>query len=126
VGIYDLPMMFERGDVQETRYGETYLSEWLGDPVQLAQFSPVSLAARIKAPVFLAAGGKDQRAPIRHSKKMAEALQRAGVPVETLYFDTEGHGFYTLEHRREYYTKLLAFLAHSLGGQPAATAAAQP
>jgi len=124
VGVYDLPLMFERGDIQETRYGETYLSEWLGDPAQLAPFSPVNLAGRIKVPVFLAAGGKDERAPIRHTKKMAEALQRAGVPVETLYFDTEGHGFYTLEHRHEYYTKLLAFLARSLGGQ-SATAAAQ-
>ena len=125
VGIYDLPLMFQRGDVQETRYGETYLSEWIGDPAQLAPFSPVNLAAQIKVPVFLAAGGKDERAPIRHSKKMAEALQRAGVPVETLYFDTEGHGFYTLEHRREYYTKLLAFLSRSLGGQQAGATAAQ-
>jgi len=125
VGVYDLPMMFERGDIQETRYGETYLSEWLGDPAQLAPFSPVNLASRIKVPVFLAAGGKDERAPIRHTKKMAEALQRAGVPVETLYYDTEGHGFYTLEHRREYYAKLLAFLSRSLGGQQA-SAAAQP
>jgi len=123
VGVYDLPMMFERGDIQETRYGETYLNEWVGDPEKLGNVSPVNLATRIKVPVFMAAGGKDERAPIRHTKKMASALQRAGVPVETLYYDTEGHGFYTQEHQREYYTKLLAFLARSLGGQSAAVPA---
>lgn len=124
VGVYDLPVMFTRGDIQERGSGETYLKEWIGDPKQLAAVSPVNLADRIKVPVFLAAGGEDQRAPIQHSKRMEAALRKAGVPVETLYYDTEGHGFYTEPHQREYYTRLLAFLARSLGGQQAA--AAQP
>lgn len=124
VGIYDLPMRFSRGLAQETQSGETSLREWMGDPAKLASTSPTNLADRIKVPVFLAAGGQDERAPIEHTKKMAAALQKAGVPVQTLYYGTEAHGFYTLEHRREYYTKLLAFLAQSLGGQ-SATAPAQ-
>lgn len=125
VGVYDLPMMFARGDIQERRYGLTYLHEWIGQPDNLAATSPVNLASRIKVPVFLAAGGQDERAPIAHTKKMAAALEQAGVPVQTLYYPTEAHGFYTLDHRREYYTRLLAFLAHSLGGQTA-SAPAQP
>jgi len=125
VGVYDLPMMFTRGDTQQTRWGETFLHEWIGKPAQLAATSPVNLAGQIKAPVFLAAGGEDERAPIAHTKKMAAALEKAGVPVQTLYYPTEAHGFYTLEHQREYYTQLLAFLAHSLGGQAAAAAPAQ-
>ncbi|MCF5940838.1 prolyl oligopeptidase family serine peptidase, partial [Xanthomonas perforans] len=81
--------------------------------------SPVSLARQIKVPVFLAAGGEDERAPIQHSKRMEAALRQAGTPVETLYFDTEGHGFYTEPHRRAFYTQLLAFLSKSLGGAKA-------
>jgi dipeptidyl aminopeptidase/acylaminoacyl peptidase len=50
---------------------------------------------------------------------MEKALQKAGVPVETLYFDTEGHGFYLPEHKREFYTKLLAFLSRNIGGDTA-------
>jgi dipeptidyl aminopeptidase/acylaminoacyl peptidase len=50
---------------------------------------------------------------------MEKALKQAGVPVETLYYKTEGHGFYTEEHRREYYTRLLAFLSRHLGGKTA-------
>lgn len=125
VGVYDLPMMFTAGDIQRSGSGETYLKEWLGDPKTLAAVSPVNLAAQIKVPVFLAAGGEDERAPIRHTKRMEEALKKAGVPVESLYYATEGHGFYTDPHRREYYTRLLAFLARSLGGETA-SAAPQP
>jgi len=125
VGVYDLPMMFARGDTQKVRFGRNFLHEWIGDPAQLVAASPTNLADRIKVPVFLAAGGEDERAPIEHSKKMEAALRKAGVPVETLYYGTEAHGFYTLEHRREYYTKLLAFLSRSLGGQQAGAMPAQ-
>lgn len=124
VGVYDLPMMHTTGDIQRSGSGSTYLKEWLGDPKQLAAVSPVNLAGQIKVPVFLAAGGEDQRAPIQHTRRMEAALQQAGVPVESLYYPTEGHGFYTDPHRREYYTRLLAFLAGNLGGKPAGAAAA--
>jgi dipeptidyl aminopeptidase/acylaminoacyl peptidase len=120
VGVYDLPLMFTNGDIQSQGSGETYLKEWLGNPQQLGAVSPVNLAAQIKVPVFLAAGGEDKRAPIQHTKRMEAALKKAGVPVESLYYSTEGHGFYTDPHRREYYTKLLAFLAKNLGGETAA------
>lgn len=124
VGVYDLPMMHTTGDIQRSGSGSTYLREWLGDPKQLAGVSPVNLAGQIKVPVFLAAGGEDQRAPIQHTRRMEAALRQAGVPVESLYYPTEGHGFYTDPHRREYYTRLLAFLAGNLGGKPAGAAAA--
>lgn len=116
VGVYDLPMMYNRGDIQQARSGEHFLKEWLGDPASLAARSPVNLAGQIKVPVFLAAGGEDQRAPIQHSKRMQAALAAAGVPVQTLYYDTEGHGFYTEPHRRAFYTQLLDFLSTTLGG----------
>lgn len=123
VGVYDLPMMHTTGDVQRTGSGSTYLKEWLGSPAQVAEVSPVNFAERIKVPVFLAAGGEDERAPIQHTKRMEAALQKAGTPVESLYYPSEGHGFYTDPHRREYYGKLLAFLSRSLGGKTAGTAA---
>ncbi|KRG43153.1 peptidase S9 [Stenotrophomonas panacihumi] len=126
VGIYDLPMRYARGAAQETLSGETWLREWMGKPETLADVSPVNLAAQIKVPVFLAAGGEDEIAPIEHTRKMEASLRKAGVPVQTLYYPTEGHGFYTPEHQREYYTQLLAFLSKSLGGQPAKAAGAQP
>ena len=123
VGVYDLPMMHSRGDIQQHMSGETYLHEWLGPVDKVRDVSPVNLAAQIKVPVFLAAGGEDQRAPVQHTERMEAALKRAGVPVESLYYPREGHGFYVDANRRAYYGKLLAFLSQSLGG---GTAAAKP
>jgi Dipeptidyl aminopeptidases/acylaminoacyl-peptidases len=50
---------------------------------------------------------------------MERRLKAAGIPVETLYYKTEGHGFYKLEHQKAYYTKLLAFFSRHLGGATA-------
>jgi dipeptidyl aminopeptidase/acylaminoacyl peptidase len=123
VGVYDLPTMHTDGDIQQRGSGETYLKEWVGSRDAIAAVSPNRMADRIKVPVFLAAGGEDERAPIQHSRMMEQALLKAGVPVETLYYDTEGHGFYLEAHQREFYTRLLAFLSRSLGGAVAATGA---
>ena len=123
VGVYDLPTMHTHGDIQRWSSGENYLDEWIGDRESVAAFSPNRMAEKITVPVFLAAGGEDERAPIQHSRMMERSLREAGVAVETLYYDNEGHGFYVPEHRREYYTRLLAFLAHSLGGEVATVSA---
>lgn len=127
VGVYDLPLMHSEGDTHQIASGKTYLNEWVGPPDEVAKVSPARLADHIKVPVFLAAGGRDERAPIGHSKLMEKALLTAGVPVETLYYPNEGHGFYEPEHRREFYTRLLAFLSRNIGGQTAdATVAGTP
>jgi dipeptidyl aminopeptidase/acylaminoacyl peptidase len=119
VGVYDLPTMHTEGDIQRRGSGEAFIREWIGDREALSETSPNRIAERIKVPVLLAAGGEDERAPIKHSEMMEKALRNAGVPVETLYYPTEGHGFYLEEHRREYYTRLLAFLGRHLGGSVA-------
>ncbi len=119
VGVYDLPLLHTDLS-RDSRSTRTYASEWLGERDQLAARSPVNLAAQIKVPVLLVAGGEDKVAPIAHSERMERALKKQGVPVQTLYVRTEGHGFYTEEHRRQFYTALLDFLADHIGGQPAA------
>lgn len=119
VGVYDLEEM-HRQDAAASRSLRNWVNAWVGDRDSLEARSPIGMAARIKAPVLLVAGGADQVAPIVHSKRMANALRKAGNPAETLFVDTEGHGFYTAAHRREFYEKLLDFLARNLGGARAA------
>lgn len=118
VGVYDLEKM-HKDDAAHSRSWKSWTNDWIGDRNALGEVSPVNLAARIKAPVFLAAGGQDERAPVEHTRRMEKALKEAGVPVESLYFKSEGHGFFTEPHRREYYTRLLAFLSQHLGGAKA-------
>ncbi len=113
VGVYDLPRLVSDGKWADS--SKAYLHNWIGDPAQVVAVSPINLAKQIKVPVFLAAGGQDERAPIVHSQEMEKALRAAGVPVETLYFRTEGHGFYEQAHQQEFYSKLLAFLDRNIG-----------
>ncbi|AEQ94842.1 prolyl oligopeptidase family protein [Xanthomonas oryzae pv. oryzicola BLS256] len=118
MGVYDLDMM-ARDTARYARWAKNWTGDWLGARDTLAARSPMNLASQIKVPVFLTAGGKDERAPIEHTKRMERALNAAGMPVESLYFPNEGHGFYAEPHRRAYYTRLLAFLSKQLGGSTA-------
>jgi len=122
VGIYDLPLMYARGDIQSDESGLIYLREWLGRPKDLVERSPVNLTAQVGVPVLLAAGREDQRAPVVHTERMEAALKQAGTPVQALYYKNEGHGLYNLANQRDYYGHLLAFLSRSLGGGTAAAA----
>jgi dipeptidyl aminopeptidase/acylaminoacyl peptidase len=123
VGVYDLPLMLSNGE-NPTDSGKAWGRQWVGDAADLGKVSPVNLAASIKAPVFLAAGGQDKVAPIEHTQRMEKALRAAGVPVDTYYVRTEGHGFFEPEHEQEFYTRLIAFLDHNIVA--ASTAAATP
>lgn len=118
VGVYDLPLMVGQ-DARGARWFKNWTEHWVGAGDELAAISPVNLADRIDVPVLLVAGAEDQIAPIEHSERMQRALDAAKVPVETLYVEREGHGFYGDESRNAYYRRLLGFLAEHLGGSPA-------
>jgi dipeptidyl aminopeptidase/acylaminoacyl peptidase len=123
VGVYDLPMLFKKGDARRSQFGRNYLERVLGDDKDaLRARSPVAHAGEIKVPVFLAAAGEDQTAPIAHSKAMRSALTEAGNAPDWLEFPEEGHGYYLLAHQREFYHRLVAFLDKHLEGTPPAAA----
>jgi dipeptidyl aminopeptidase/acylaminoacyl peptidase len=118
VGVYDLELISSSLSAFATS-SRTFAAEWVGPRESLAAVSPSKLAGNIKVPVFLAAGLQDTRATPEHTQRMEKALRAAGVPVEAMYAQGEGHGFYTDANRREFYTRLLAFLSKNLGGQVA-------
>jgi dipeptidyl aminopeptidase/acylaminoacyl peptidase len=67
VGVYDLQKMV-RDDSRHVTWLKNWSQDWVGPLDTLEAVSPTSIAARIKQPVFLAAGGEDYRAPLEHSK----------------------------------------------------------
>ncbi|NJN51566.1 MAG: S9 family peptidase [Gammaproteobacteria bacterium] len=68
VGVYDLNLMFDKGDIQSVAFGMNYLKRVLGtDTADLTRRSPVNHADNIKVPVLLIHGKLDERAPIEHS-----------------------------------------------------------
>ena len=125
VGVYDLEMMYHKGDISERASGKRYLERTLGhDKADLQRRSPTQLAGRIKAPVFLAAGGRDERAPKEHTEEMRDALTAAGHPPEAVIVEgKEMHGFYDETANLNLYTKMLAFFDKYIGAGSQAAAA---
>ena len=115
VGVYDLPLMYEEGDISETNSGQSYLSKVLGkDRAKLEAYSPTYNIDKLKAPVFIVHGGEDERAPIEQAEALISALKKANHPYEYQLLEDEGHGFYKPEHRAEYYKNVLRFLNQHL------------
>jgi len=90
------------------------LYEMVGDPVKdslsLAETSPVFLADKIKAPLFIAQGARDPRVNKAESDQMVEALKSRGIEVEYMVKDNEGHGFYNQENQFDFYRAMIVFL----------------
>ena len=115
-GVYDLKMMYKKGDIKDDANGRNYLARVIGRSDQeLVANSPVSLAARIKAPVFLAHGERDERAPIAQANAMRSALTAAGKPPQWMGVAGEGHGFYNDDNSIAFYRALETFLQEHIG-----------
>ena len=116
VGVYDLEVMKEEGDINDGASGRSYLDRALGtDPAPLAAWSPARNADKIRVPVFLAQGSIDQRVPMDQFEAMEDAFAERGVDVEKMVAQGEGHGFYKPENRAELYRRIEAFLDRHIG-----------
>ncbi|HET7307865.1 MAG TPA: alpha/beta fold hydrolase, partial [Gammaproteobacteria bacterium] len=84
-GVYDLPMMFSKGDVPQFSSGRHYLHRVLGDDMAtLKAHSPVSHVGRLKSALFLIEGGEDRRAPPAQVEELKAALDKIGKPYQYL------------------------------------------
>jgi dipeptidyl aminopeptidase/acylaminoacyl peptidase len=117
VGVYSLPLMFKDGDIPDSESGRNYLERVL--PVDLAEQqrqSPAFNVDRIRIPVMLVHGGKDERVPMSQYRLLKKNLEQAGRPPEvTIVEDKEGHGFYDFDNQVELYTAMEAFLDKHIG-----------
>lgn len=86
------------------------------DDTYLERISPLEHADRIHVPVLIAHGKEDNIVDVAQSKRLASELKRRGIPYETFYRGTEGHGFRDYRDRIDYYHRVEAFLAKYLGG----------
>ncbi|MGH8427225.1 MAG: alpha/beta hydrolase family protein [Gammaproteobacteria bacterium] len=116
-GVYDLATQETRAsDTSRFASGRLYLTTVLGhDPAQLKAFSPAYNVDKLKIPVFLLHGGRDERAPVAGYDEMVAAIKRRGTPLKTLYEPNEEHGFYQTDHREKAWNDILAFLGQYIG-----------
>jgi dipeptidyl aminopeptidase/acylaminoacyl peptidase len=85
------------------------------DGVNLRQGSPLQNAARIKAPVLLVHGDLDLNVRITHSTKMADAIQKAGTPVELVRYQELEHQLDDSNARAEMLMKIGQLLDRTIG-----------
>lgn len=89
---------------REAEYGS--LAE---DSDFLESISPINTIENIRTPLMVMHGANDPRVPVGEAEQVAaEAADH--VPVETLIFEDEGHGFSKLENRIEAYRSMVTFL----------------
>jgi dipeptidyl aminopeptidase/acylaminoacyl peptidase len=68
-----------------------------GDPADpemrafLTRISPLTNVAKLRIPVFIAAGAKDSRVPITQAEALVKALKANGTPVWYVRFEDAGH-----------------------------------
>jgi dipeptidyl aminopeptidase/acylaminoacyl peptidase len=72
--------------------------------------SPINFVDRIKAPLYLLAGGNDPRCPKTESQQVVDAIKKRGGVVEYKVYENEGHGFAKVENQIDAYRRVADFL----------------
>jgi dipeptidyl aminopeptidase/acylaminoacyl peptidase len=94
---------------------------------QLREVSPIQYAAAVTSPVLLLHSEYDERVPLSHAERYAEAARKAGRAVELVEFEGEVHELAHEKNRLLWFEKLTAFFQTALAppAQTPAPAAAQ-
>jgi len=119
-GVYDLEALYEETDVTESRFGRAYMKEILGGPEQMREHSPVTHLARLKAPVLIAHGTDDKRAPFNQARILRKAMEANGKAYEWAEYKGEAHGFYKEANLEDFLNKCVVFLDKHIGPGAAA------
>jgi len=86
----------------------------MGDPkTNKALFedrSPIFFVDKIKAPLFILAGGNDPRCPEEESQQVVDAVKKNGGKAELKVYKNEGHGFAKVENLIDAYRRATGFL----------------
>jgi dipeptidyl aminopeptidase/acylaminoacyl peptidase len=115
-GVYDLALMFQKGDIPTFTRGLNYLKDALGeDRDELRGRSPAHNAKAITAKVLLVHGKEDPRAPLVQAERMRKALVQAGNPPEWVTETGESHGIFNPQNRVETWNRILAFFERNVG-----------
>ena len=120
VGVTDINLMYSINwsDASDAwkQYGMPLL---IGDPVkdaqQLKDTSPLEQAARVKAPLLMAYGGRDLRVPLKHGTAFKDAVSKTNSQVEWIVYPNEGHGWRELATNVDFWSRVEKFLDTHIG-----------
>jgi dipeptidyl aminopeptidase/acylaminoacyl peptidase len=112
-GLSDLGRMVDQDKEAGRGQGVGVARYWLrymGPREGLAAISPAMQAAKCKIPVLLVHGKDDTVVPFEQSRFMADALKRAGAPVEMVTLNNEDHWLSRSATRLQMLQAVVAFL----------------
>ena len=81
---------------------------------EIEAVSPLQHVDQIRAPVFLAHGGRDSIVEVEQGRKLAKALEKKGKKYHLLIEPSEGHGFRQEATRINLYKNIESFLEENL------------
>jgi dipeptidyl aminopeptidase/acylaminoacyl peptidase len=118
--VSDMRSQLKTSDIRQSRSGVDYWKRLLGvkgdDWTAADEVSPLRFASRSAMPLFIWAGGNDERTPLSETENMVDALKKAGKPVDTLLVKSgEAHGYGLQKNRVELYETMLKFLDRQIG-----------
>jgi dipeptidyl aminopeptidase/acylaminoacyl peptidase len=100
-----------RRDLRRVEYGDER------DPAMrefLTRISPVTNAAKITRPLFVAHGRNDPRVPYTEAEQIVETVRKNGTPVWYLLAANEGHGFAKKENSDFFFYATIRFLQETV------------
>lgn len=112
-GVSDLPslLLYSRQIFSATRYYREWRTKVVGvGNADLKSVSPLGFAAKLKVPLLIGHGEKDERVPVKQSHQMVEALTKAGASVTSIFYRDAGHGFDKSADFADWLARLEAFL----------------
>lgn len=110
-GVYDALEQEQEADYSNIDSVSAYAGELYGNESELLKReSPLTYIDKLKVPVFIVHGGKDERVPPEQAYLLKEALEKRNMPFEWMFKKKEGHGFYNEKNREEFYQKTIEFL----------------
>jgi len=119
-GIGDLEALATDTHKFESGYTEGLIAPWPEGRETYRERSPINHLDQLNCPMLILQGRLDRVVPPNQAEAMAAAVRAKGLPVELVWFDSEGHGFRRAESIIATARAALAFLGRVHGFVPAA------
>ena len=73
--------------------------------------SPLRQASRLRVPLLIGHGKRDNTVPVAQSEEMEQSLGKSGIKVEAAYYDKQGHSITSPEDLANWMWRMEKFLA---------------
>ena len=115
-GVSDWGMMVAESDMPTFEAGLGGSTGWEGiGPHPHDRISPISFVHRVKTPVLMLHGERDERVPVSQAQFFARGLRRHGVENELVVYPREPHGLRERAHQIDATRRLRAWFDRWLG-----------